>query len=79
MNEVNFGKDLKKFFHCTSLLEEKIARAYEHIANMIEDKFIRCLLVFIACDSFKHAECFRAIGEWFSSGFEVNFSECEKV
>lgn len=79
MDEVNVEKDLKNFLYCSSVFEEKVARAYEHIANLVEDKFIRYLLSFIARDSFKHAECFKAVGEWLSGSFEVCFSECEKV
>ncbi|MGB9959922.1 MAG: hypothetical protein ACPLKQ_05330 [Candidatus Bathyarchaeales archaeon] len=79
MDNLISGKDLAKFLYCSSLLEEKIAKAYEHVAKLADDRLVGCLLGFIARDSFKHAECFRAVGEWLSGGFQVCFSECEEV
>jgi hypothetical protein len=59
MGELKFGKDLGKFLYCSSLLEEKIANAYGHIAELVDDRLIRGLLGFIARDSFKHANVLR--------------------
>jgi hypothetical protein len=79
MGELKFGRDLGKFLYCSSLLEERIANAYEHIAELVGDRLIRGLLGFIACDSFKHAECFRMVGEWLSGIVEVYFEDCGEV
>jgi len=73
------SKDLGKFLYCSSLLEERIAKAYGHIAELVDDKLVRGLLSFIAHDSFKHAECFRLVGERLSGGMEVCFEECGEV
>lgn len=72
-------KDLGKFLYCSSLLEERVAKAYEHTAKLVEDKLIGCLLGFIARDSLKHAECFKMIYEWLSSNMEVSFEVCKEV
>jgi len=74
-----FVKDLDKFLYCSSLLEERIANAYGHIAELVDDRLIGGLLGFIARDSFKHAECFRMVGEWLYGSVEVCFEECEEV
>jgi len=41
------------------LLEERVAKAYEHIAELVEDRLFGGLLGLIAHDSFKHAEFLR--------------------
>jgi len=74
-----FVKDLDKFLYCSSLLEERIANAYGHIAELVGDRLIRGLLGFIARDSFKHAECFRMVGEWLYGSVEVCFEDCGEV
>ncbi|MEM1538403.1 MAG: hypothetical protein QXK12_06165 [Candidatus Nezhaarchaeales archaeon] len=72
-------RGLEKFLYCSGLLEEKIAKAYEHIAKLVDDKLISCLLSFIARDSFKHAECFKVIGECSSGDIKDHFEECKQV
>ncbi|MEM2384325.1 MAG: hypothetical protein QXX99_02245 [Candidatus Bathyarchaeia archaeon] len=70
---------MKNFLYCSSLLEEKVAKAYEHIAKLINDKIVSCLLRYIAHDSFKHAECFRLMAELLSHGGDVHFEDCIRV
>jgi hypothetical protein len=72
-------KDLGKLLYCSSLLEERVANAYEHIAKLIGDRLIAGLLGFIAHDSFKHAEYFRVISEWLLGDIKVCFEECEGI
>jgi hypothetical protein len=79
MGGLMFVKDLDKFLYCSSLLEERIANAYGHIAELVDDKLIVGLLGFIARDSFKHAECFRMVGEWLSGSIAVSVEACEEV
>ncbi|MEM2635211.1 MAG: hypothetical protein QW372_07100 [Nitrososphaerales archaeon] len=79
MSELKTRESLRRFLYCSSLLEEKIAKAYEHISKLIKDKFIGCCLSLIAHDSFKHADCLRVMSEWLTSGMQINFNECVKV
>lgn len=79
MVELTFGKDLGMFVYCSSLLEEKAAKVYEHIATLVEDGLIRCLLKYIAKDSFKHAEFFKALCEWLTGKEKVDFKDCARV
>jgi len=73
-------RDLGKFLCCSSLLEEKVAKAYEHLSKLVDNRLISNLLSFIAHDSFKHAECFRAAAELLT-GFteEVPFEVCGEI
>jgi len=79
MDALALGKDLGKFLYCSSLLEERVAKAYEHIAELVEDRLVGGLLGFIARDSFKHAEFFKMVCEWVSGNIAFHFSDCEKV
>jgi len=71
--------DLGKFLYCSSLLEKRVAEAYEHIANLVNDKAIRCLLMYIAHDSLKHAEYFGSMAELLSHGISICIEDCAKV
>ncbi|MGB9853549.1 MAG: hypothetical protein ACPLRY_01895 [Candidatus Bathyarchaeales archaeon] len=79
MGKEIFGKDLGRFLYCSSLLEERIANAYEHLSKLVDDVFVGGLLSFIARDSLKHAECFRVASEMLSGGIDVPVEACEKV
>ncbi|MBS7640483.1 MAG: hypothetical protein QXJ19_00625 [Candidatus Bathyarchaeia archaeon] len=68
-----------KFLYCSNLLEEKAAKAYEHIAHLVDDKIIKGLLGYIARDSFKHAECFRLMAELLSPKISISPKDCVEV
>lgn len=68
-----------RFLYCSSLLEEKVAKAYEHIAHLVDDKTIRGLLGYIARDSFKHADCFRLMAELLSPKISISPKDCVEV
>lgn len=72
-------EDLGKFLYCSSLLEERVAEAYEHIAKLVDDKFVSCLFGYVARDSFKHALCLRLMAEVLSDKVEVCFDECVEI
>ncbi len=71
--------ELSKLLYCCSLLERKVAKAYEHIAKLIDDENISSLFIFIAYDSLKHAEYFKKINESLMISKEINFEECEEI
>ncbi|MCS7140013.1 MAG: hypothetical protein RMI99_04250 [Nitrososphaerota archaeon] len=71
--------ELGKLFLCSSLLEEKVAKAYEHMSQLFDNKLIKCLLEFIARDSYKHARCFELMAKAFSQEVHVNPEDCVKV
>lgn len=72
-------ESLAKFIYCCSFFEEKVARAYGHMAELMKNDAVACLLAFIARDSFKHADCLRRIGEILSAGVKADYDECEEV
>lgn len=71
--------DLGKFLYCSSLLENKVAEACEHIANLFDDKAIKCLLMYIARDPFKRAEYFGSMAELLSPGISICIEGCVKI
>ncbi|MCX8181605.1 MAG: hypothetical protein N3D12_00640 [Candidatus Methanomethyliaceae archaeon] len=72
-------KDLSRFVYCSSLLEEKIAKVYENLAKVINDDLFKCLFRYIASDSLKHAEFFRALSKWLNPDIELSYEECAEV
>lgn len=70
---------LKKFLLCSSLLEEKVAAAYEHVARLIDDNIVKCLFEIIARDSFKHARCFELMAKAFFQEVSAQLEDCVKV
>ena len=72
-------KDLGRFVYCSGLLEEKVAKAYNHVATLVDDGLIKCLLVFISKDSLKHAESFKAISRWLATDVDSDFEACAEV
>lgn len=73
------SSDLGKLLYCSSLLEKRVAEAYEHIAKLVNDKVIGGLLRYIARDSFKHAEYFELMAELFSHSLSVCTKDCVKI
>ncbi|MEM4576864.1 MAG: hypothetical protein QW701_05320 [Candidatus Nezhaarchaeales archaeon] len=72
MTKINLGK----LFLCSGLLEEKVAKVYEHVAKLTNDKIIRGLLEFIAYDSFKHASCFKSMAEALFREVDASSEDC---
>ncbi|MEM2214482.1 MAG: hypothetical protein QXD66_06565 [Candidatus Nezhaarchaeales archaeon] len=70
---------LKIFLLCSSLLEERVARAYEHVARLIDNDIVKCLFEFIAHDSFKHARCFELMARALSQETSAYPEDCVKV
>jgi hypothetical protein len=73
------GYEIARFLYCSGLFEEEVAKAYSHMAEITVDMDVKCLLNYIADDSYKHAKMFKAL-----SGYPVNvgkcgFENCEKV
>lgn len=42
---------------------KEIAKTYEHVTRLIDDKNVRALLMYIAQDSFKHAKYLELMSE----------------
>ncbi|MCS7098644.1 MAG: hypothetical protein NZ922_06670 [Candidatus Methanomethyliaceae archaeon] len=66
--------ELGKFLYCSFILEEKVAKAYEHLSKIFKDEPISSLFNFIAYDSFKHAICFKIM----SNNLGVDICNCEE-
>lgn len=79
MDKGTLKKNLGSFIYCSSLLEDRVARACEHAAKLISNKLISCFFRYIAHDSLKHAECFRAMAEMLSGNINICLDECVKV
>jgi rubrerythrin len=79
MAETDKEKNLASFIHCSSLLEERVAKVYGNLANSVDDGLIKCLFKYIALDSNKHSEFFKLLSEWLNPGAGSSFEECREV
>jgi len=71
-------KDLARFLQCSSILEERVANAYTHLADRVENATVKFLLQYIIHDTSKHSEVLRDIGNTLAK-FEVNAKDCERT
>jgi uncharacterized protein (UPF0332 family) len=63
---VNSGvnkREIAKTFFCTSLLENAISKAYESLADTVNDAIVKKLLLYISTDSHKHSLILSAIAK----------------
>jgi len=71
-------RDLAKFLQCSSILEEKVAAAYESFAERAQNPSIKPLLLFISYDSLKHSRILKMLGELIAET-TVTTDECETM
>lgn len=71
---MKYAYELGKFLYCLFILEEKVAKAYEHLSKIFKDKLISSLFSFIAHDSLKHAICLKIM----SNNLGVDICNCEE-
>ncbi|MEM2946520.1 MAG: hypothetical protein QXI87_09290 [Thermoproteota archaeon] len=73
------GCEIARFLYCAGVFEEEVAKTYSHMAEITVDMDFKCLLNYIADDSYKHAKMFKALsGHPVTSGKSV-FEDCEKA
>lgn len=73
------GCEIARFLYCSGVFEEEVAKTYGHLAEITVDMNVKCLLNYIANDSYKHAKMFKALsGHPVISG-KSDFEDCEKA
>ncbi len=70
---------LSKILLCLSSLEEKVAQAYQALAEGAESPLAKAILIFISKDSFKHAAVLQALGSAIAHKTEIDFNECSSL
>jgi len=73
------GYEIARLLYCSGLFEEEVAKAYRHMAETTVDTDVKCLLNYIADDSYKHAKMFKALSGYPASIGKCGFEDCEKV
>jgi len=71
-------KDVARFLLCSSILEEKVANAYNHLSYRTENPQIRTLLNYIYLDTAKQATILRNMSESIVK-LDMNIEDCENV
>jgi rubrerythrin len=71
-------KDLARFLQCSSILEARVANAYKHLRDRVDNTTVKSLLQYIIHDTYKHSEVLGDIGNAIAR-LEVNAEECEGI
>jgi anion-transporting ArsA/GET3 family ATPase len=71
-------KDLARFLQCSSILEARVAKAYKHLADRVENTAAKFLLQYIMHDTSKHSEVLKGISSTIAK-LEVNAKDCEET
>jgi len=69
--------EIAKYFYCSPLFEEKVAKAYHKVSERVFDKEVVYLQEYITKDSFKHAAAFRALTTYLTQ--QTYCEDCEKI
>lgn len=78
MAQLKDEKALVRFLQCSSILEGKVANAYKHLAERVENTTVKSLLRYIANDTSKHSEILGDIGNTIA-GFEASIEDYERT
>jgi len=71
------GYEIARFLYCSGLFEEEVAKAYRHTAETTVDMGVKCLLNYIADDSYKHAKMFKALSGYPACVGKCGFEDCK--
>ena len=78
MTQFKDEKNLARFLQCSSILEGRVANAYKHLADRVENNTVKSLLQIIIHDTSKHSEILRDIGNTIAR-LDVNVEDCERT
>ena len=70
---------IAKFLYCSSLLEERVADAYERLSTRVRNPIVRSLLQYISYDSRKHYIVLKGMGEVMKHSTELDEGECKAL
>ncbi len=71
-------EDIAKMFLCSSILEERVLKAYQSLADRVMDKRVSKLLEIMVHDGRKHSVLLKLLSESIAK-VDVNEIECEKL
>jgi rubrerythrin len=78
MAQVKHEKELARFLKCSSILEAKVANAYKHLADRVENATAKFLLQYIMHDTSKHSEILKDISNTIAR-LELSAQDCEVI
>jgi len=73
------GRIWPGLLQCSSYIEEKAAKAYEHITRFMDATLIEYLLTYVARDLLKHAEFFKMATRWVPCGAIAGMDGCKGI
>jgi rubrerythrin len=71
-------KDIAKYLLCSSIVEGRVANAYKHLSDRVENQQIKSLLQYILHDTTKHSAILRSMADNIAKQ-EVKIEDCEQI
>lgn len=72
------AKDIAKYLYCASIVEGRVANAYKHLSDRVENQQIKSLLQYILHDTTKHSAILRNIADNIAKQ-TVGLEDCEQI
>jgi ribonucleotide reductase beta subunit family protein with ferritin-like domain len=78
MSSPKDAKSIARYLYCSSILEGRVANAYKHLSDRIEDQQVKSLVQYILHDTTKHSTILRNMADNIAKQ-EVKIEDCEQI
>jgi len=72
------AEDVARYLYCSSIVEGRVANAYKHLSDRVENQQVKSLLQYIFHDTTKHSAILRNMGDNIAK-LEVKLEDCEEI
>ena len=78
MSPVKNAEDIARYLYCSSIVEGRVANAYSHLSDRVENRQVKSLLQYILYDTTKHSAILRYMGDHIAKQ-DVKIEDCEEI
>jgi rubrerythrin len=78
MSQIKNAEDIARYLYCSSIVEGRVANAYKHLSDRVENQQVKSLLQYILYDTTKHSAILRSMGDNIAKQ-EVKIEDCEEI
>jgi rubrerythrin len=78
MEPLKDAKGIARYLYCSSIVEGRVANAYKHLSDRVENQQVKSLLQYILYDTTKHSAILRNMAENIAKQ-EVKIEDCEQI
>jgi rubrerythrin len=78
MSSLKNAEDIARYLYCSSIVEGRVANAYKHLSDRVEDPQVKSLLQYILHDTTKHSTILRNMADNIARQ-EIRIEDCEQI